>query len=210
MKYPILMADIVDSRKADQILLINEFKRIVNYINNRWEMSILSPLTITLGDEFQGVIKDMESCYKLVFDMEEFIIEHSLSIKLRYVMNYGIIETPINRDIAYEMLGDGLTQAREQLNKLKASSNRFMILSDKNEMNSAVISDLFLLYGSYIDSWKLNEYQMVSEFLKDKDYKVVAKNLGMNKSSTWRRYKSLHIEEYKTTKDLILTLNRIL
>lgn len=204
------MADIVDSRKADQILLINEFKRIVNYINNRWEMSILSPLTITLGDEFQGVIKDMESCYKLVFDMEEFIIEHSLSIKLRYVMNYGIIETPINRDIAYEMLGDGLTQAREQLNKLKASSNRFMILSDKNEMNSAVISDLFLLYGSYIDSWKLNEYQMVSEFLKDKDYKVVAKNLGMNKSSTWRRYKSLHIEEYKTTKDLILTLNRIL
>lgn len=210
MKYPILMADIVDSRKADQILLINEFKRAVHYINNRWEMSIMSPLTITLGDEFQGVIKDMESCYKLVFDMEEFIIEHSLSIKLRYVMNYGIIETPINRDIAYEMLGDGLTQAREQLNKLKSSSNRFMILSDKNEMNSAVISDLFLLYGSYIDSWKLNEYRLVSEFLKNKDYKVVANNLGMNKSSTWRRYKSLHIEEYNTTKDLILTLNRIL
>lgn len=204
------MADIVDSRKADQALLINEFKSVVHYINNKWKVSIISPLTITLGDEFQGIIEDMESCYKLVFDMEEYIVENSLSIKLRYVMNYGNIETPINRNIAYEMLGNGLTQAREMLNKLKSSSNRFMILSDKNGMSTNILNDLFLLYGSYIDSWKLKEYQMVSEFLKDQDYKVIADNLGMNRSSTWRRYKSLHIEEYNTTKNLILTLNKIL
>lgn len=210
MRYPILMADIVDSRKANQTLLINEFKNVVVFINNKWKASIISPLTITLGDEFQGIIKDMESCYKLVFDMEEFIVENSLSIKLRYVMNYGIIETPINRNIAYEMLGNGLTQAREYLNKLKSSSNRFIVLSDNKGKTTAVINDLFLLYGSYIDSWKLSEYQMVSEFLKDKDYKVVANNLGMNKSSTWRRYKSLHIEEYNTTRNLILTLNKML
>lgn len=204
------MADIVDSRKTNQNLLINEFKDVVDFINNKWKESILSPLTITLGDEFQGIIQDMESCYKLVFDMEEFIIKNSLRIKLRYVMNYGNIETPINKNIAYEMLGYGLTQTREQLNKLKSKSNRFIVLSANTGKTTAVINDLFLLYGSYIDSWKLNEYQMVSEFLKDKDYKVVANNLGMNKSSTWRRYKSLHIEEYNTTKDLILTLNKIL
>lgn len=152
----------------------------------------------------------MDSSYKLVFDMEEFILENALNLKLRYVINYGSIETPINRDVAYEMLGDGLTQAREQLNKLKSTSNRFMILSDKNGKTASVINDLFLLYTSYVDSWKPNEYQMISEILKDKDYKVIADNLGMNRSSTWRRYKSLHIEEYNITKNLILTLNKIL
>lgn len=32
--------------------------------------------------------------------------------KLHYVGHYGEIQTPINREIAYEMMGPGLTQAR--------------------------------------------------------------------------------------------------
>lgn len=210
MKYPILMADIVDSRKANQSLLIDELRKVVHYINNKWRESIISPLTITLGDEFQGVIKDIESCYRLMFDMEEFILTNASGIKLRYVMNYGNIDTPINKNVAYEMLGDGLTLAREELNKLKSSSNRFRILSHKNKQATTVMNDLFLLYGSYVDSWKMKEYHIVTEFLKNSDYKIVADKLNMNKSSTWRRYKTLYIEEYNTTKELILTLNKIL
>lgn len=71
------------------------------------------------------------------------------------------------------MLGDGLTFAREELNKLKSSFNRFRILSVKNEQATVVMNDLFLLFGSYVDSWKMKE-------------------------------------EYNTTKELILTLNKIL
>lgn len=204
------MADIVDSRKANQSLLIDELRKVVHYINNKWRESIISPLTITLGDEFQGVIKDIESCYRLMFDMEEFILTNASGIKLRYVMNYGNIDTPINKNVAYEMLGDGLTLAREELNKLKSSSNRFRILSHKNKQATTVMNDLFLLYGSYVDSWKMKEYHIVTEFLKNSDYKIVADKLNMNKSSTWRRYKTLYIEEYNTTKELILTLNKIL
>jgi hypothetical protein len=210
MRYPILMADIVDSRKADPALLINEFRNLVRSINMKWEGSIISPLTITLGDEFQGIIQDMDTCYKLIFDMEEFIITNSMDIKLRYLVNYGNIDTPINNHNAYEMLGEGLTYAREQLNKLKSGTHRFKIFSDKDEQTTAIINDLFLLYAGYVDSWKLSEYTIIAQFLKDKDYKVVAKNLNMNKSSTWRRHKNLHIEEYNTTKKLILTLNKIL
>lgn len=204
------MADIIDSRKADPALLINEFRTIVRSINMKWEESIISPLTITLGDEFQGIIQNMETCYKLIFDIEEFIIANSLDIKLRYLVNYGKIDTPINKHIAYEMLGDGLTYAREQLNKLKSSTHRFKIFSDKDQQTTAIINDLFLLYAGYVDSWKLSEYPIISEFLKDRDYKVVANKLNMNKSSTWRRHKNLYIQEYNTTKELILTLNKIL
>lgn len=204
------MADIIGSRKGDQGLLINEFRALVHYINGKWKAFIVSPLTITLGDEFQGILKDMESCYKVVFDMEEYIIDNDLSVKLRYVMNYGRIETPINKNMAYEMLGGGLTETREQLNKLKTSSTRFTVLSEIPAKSTAVVNNVFILYSSYIDSWRLNEYHIVSEFLKDKDYKVVASKLRMNKSSTWRRYKSLNIAEYNITKDLILTLNNML
>lgn len=54
------MADIVDSRKANQTLLIDELKKVVHFINNKWEASIVSPLTITLGDEFQWSASPIE------------------------------------------------------------------------------------------------------------------------------------------------------
>lgn len=204
------MADIIGSRRTDQTSLINEFKHAVDFINTNWSTSTKSPLTITLGDEFQGVLNDMESCFKLVFDMEEYFVRNSLNIKLRYVMHYGHIDTPINKEVAYGMLGSGLTQAREQLTKLKSSSNRFFVLTTDKDNTASVINDLFFLYESYRDSWKLNDYPIVSEFLENSDYKAVADNLLMNKSSAWRRHKSLYIEEYNTAKSLILTLNNIL
>lgn len=204
------MADIIDSRKTDQNKLITELKMVVDAINGTWKRSILSPLTITLGDEFQCIVMDIETSFKLVFEIEEFIIARSLQIKLRYVINYGKIETPINGNIAYEMLGSGLTQAREQLNLMKPNLNRFRLLNNTTEKSLHVLNDLFFLYISYIDSWKSAENQMISEFLNGKDYKIVAAHLGMNKSSTWRRFKTLKIEEYNTTKNLILTLNKML
>src|SRR5699024_11218710 len=114
MKYPILMADIVDSRKTNSSALINDFRKIVKYINTEWSDSILSPLTITLGDEFQSLMKDIESCYKVIFDIEEYIILNSLNLKIRYIVNYGEINTRINKKITYVILGRGINNVREQ------------------------------------------------------------------------------------------------
>lgn len=210
MKYPILMADIVDSRKTNSSALINDFRKIVKYINTEWSDSILSPLTITLGDEFQSLMKDIESCYKVIFDIEEYIILNSLNLKIRYIVNYGEIDTPINKNIAYEMLGKGLTYAREQLNLLKSSQTRFKVSINKSLDTVDVMNNLFVIYGSYVDSWKMKDFGMVSEFIRHNDYKIVADELNMNRSSTWRRYKTLKIEEYNLIKDTILTLHNLL
>ena len=61
-------------------------------------------MTITLGDEFQGVIDSTENAIKVIFEIEEEIINNNQDLKLRYVINKGKIDTPINKNIAYEML----------------------------------------------------------------------------------------------------------
>ena len=99
MDYLVLMADVIGSRKKESTELISEFKRIVNYINDKWSKEILSPLTITLGDEFQGVINTTENSIKVIFDIEEEIIKNNQDLKLRYVVNKGKIDTPINKNI---------------------------------------------------------------------------------------------------------------
>lgn len=208
--YPILMADMLNSRKRNSNQLISEFKHLIAAINKKWKKQILSPLTITLGDEFQGLIDTPENAIKIIFDLEEEIIKNTYDIKLRYVLNEGEIETAINNKIAYGMLGKGLTEARENLTKLKSTKHRFKIITEPNNQYLNIINDLFIIYENYVDNWKPNEYFIVKEFILNKSYQEVAELLDMNVSSAWRRQRTLNIEEYNICKNTILKLNQIL
>jgi hypothetical protein len=205
MEYPILMADIINSGKKDSKLLMSQLKEIVKSINSKAQF--LSPLTITLGDEFQGVANSIDTGIKTIIEIEEMIIQNQFDLKLRYVLNYGHIETEINTKTAYEMLGDGLTEARENLNELKNKDSRFLICLGLGMKDSAdILNKTFIIYQSFADSWKLNDYKIVAEFLKTDDYKIVAEKVNLDRSSAWRRRKSLKMHEYETIKNIILTL----
>lgn len=210
LNYPILMADIIHSRKLNSVDLMTDFKRIIKDVNVKWAQEIQSPLTITLGDEFQGILSTVEVACRIIFDIEEELIKSNQAFKLRYVLNVGKIDTPLNKERAHEMLGEGLTIAREKLNELKTDKTRFHFIIPKYAEGEKMLNDLFVLYGSYVDKWKRSEYPIVKEFLLDKNYQEVAKIVKVNPSSAWRRQKSLSIEEYATCKQLILNLHTIL
>lgn len=202
--YAILMADIIKSRRADARVLISDLKKLVELMNQKWSGTLLSPLTITLGDEFQGVIRDMKSAIEMIIAMEEMVVTHGLQIKLRYVLNYGIIETPLNAERAYEMLGPGLTEAREKLEFIKTNRNRFFVMNAGQAMQTQMINDLLQIYGKYIDDWSVKDLYFVAAFLNLKDYKRVAEVTGINVASAWKRKKSLNIDEYFTCKKALL------
>ena len=75
------MADIIASSEKNQIELMNNFKELVNEINKTFKDEILSPLTITLGDEFQCVLKDLKSSTDIILQLEENIIHKKLNFK---------------------------------------------------------------------------------------------------------------------------------
>lgn len=201
---PILMADIKSSGNKNGLVLISDFKHLVHAINKKHHALLLSPLTITLGDEFQGIATSVENAIKLIFEIEELIVKENYDFKLRYVMNLGKIDTKINRKIAYEMLGEGLTEARKELNDLKKHDSRFFIKLNKSPEDQ--INKAFVVFQSYIDDWKTKDRKAVTEFLRLNDYKKVALAIKTDASSAWRRKKSLKIREYLYIKEIILFL----
>jgi len=204
--YPILMADIINSRVSEPEKTIYQFNEIIDFINKKFKDDIISPLTITLGDEFQGITRNIQDAITIIFSIEEYIISHEYNLKLRYVLNIGKIETKINNDIAYGMLGEGLTKAREELNNLKTSKNRILIITD-NIFYNQIINDLFKIYQNYIEQWKNKDIPYLREFIiNKKNYREVAELLNLNISSSWRRVKTLNIDEYFTIKKLIINL----
>jgi len=201
--YIIIMADIIDSRKNDQKELMNQFKKVTKEVNYDQKKVLLSPMTITLGDEFQGIVDSVESAVNLIFFIEEKIIHDHAGFKLRYVIFEGAIDTPINKVTAHEMLGDGLTKARETLEETKNSNCRYHF-SLKNKKKSDALVDSMYIYQSILDDWKVSkDYHLITTFIKHRDYKKVADELGKTRSQIWKREKSLKIEAYFSCKSVI-------
>jgi hypothetical protein len=194
------MADVIGSSEANKGKLMKQFVQLVAEINKENEELLLSPLTITLGDEFQGVMKGLRESLSIIFSLEEKIFRNTPGFSLRYVVVEGTIDTAINRDIAYGMLGDGLTIARKYLENLKKSKHRFYFnLKDKKK--EAELNNLFIALQDIVDDWdREKDYNLVSKFLELNDYKAVALNLNKERSLMWKRNKSLKIDSYNALK----------
>lgn len=204
MKKYILMADIIKSsaKKASKLLPI--FKSMVSEVNVEYKTKIESPLTITLGDEFQGVVDSLPDALSIIIEIEESLLSKR-DFDLRFSLVYGKIETPINKEYAHEMLGEGLTYARKKLNDLKKSNNRFFFKTKQKE-TSDMLEKAFVWYQSIIDDWNQDDAKVAALFLDKKDYKEVAQILNKDKSTMWRRERSLKIYEYLTCKELIFSI----
>lgn len=205
MQAIILMADIQNSSQQDQKKLAIQFKALIESANKYFKNELKSPLTITLGDEFQGIPETLATGLKIIFHLEETILRKEYTMKLRYILNTGKIETPVNHKYTHGMMGSGLTAARNQLTLLKKERYRFRISTNSPVKNTALNHALFL-YQTYIDHWRLKDYAIVSSFLNLIDYKMVARKHKLNPSSTWRRQKTLNIAQYISIKEILFYL----
>lgn len=128
--YFILMGDIVKSRNHDSNNLNKKLNEIISNGNQKFSKSILSHLEITIGDEFQCIMKDIESLLELMYYID--IALSYENINCRFSIGYGEVNGNINKNSAYNIIGTGLTYTHELLNnKDNKNKYRFFIQDDK-------------------------------------------------------------------------------
>jgi|LGVE01.1.fsa_nt_gb hypothetical protein len=203
--YFILMGDVVASRRVDARELRRHLKSLVASCNSDLKSLILSPYTITLGDEFQGIALSLRAIAESIFYFEETRVKKKYHFKLHYVGHYGEIQTPINREIAYEMMGPGLTQARALLTDRYRGRPRFVFdLPDRRLSNN--LTRLCKVIDSITDRWNVEDYPLIADMLMNSSNAEVAVKHDKNRSQIWKRRKHLLITEYKLIKDVLLEL----
>lgn len=201
------MADIIDSRNKGSKTLMLDFKQIVATVRKKYRNRFLSPITITLGDEFQAVVKSLSATVEIIFSIEEEIIKMGKDIRLKYVVEYGNVDTDINSKIAYEMLGGGLTSAREHLLESKREKDKRVNFYLRNEEAGLAIENAFFVAISIRDKWKVKDSNLMAAFMEHRNYQKVAQALSVDRSQIWRREKTLMIKEYFALKETIKYLS---
>ncbi len=204
----IIMADIVASSDYEGAAMMRAFRAMVDRANAAHATRLLSPLTITLGDEFQGVPVDVPAAIDIVLELEEQRVRQGALFKLRYVIRTGTIDTPINPHSAHQMVGEGLAGARRQLAELKKNRHARIGIAIAPAAVRDALSDMFAVYFSLVDDWKEKDLDLVEAFLDELDNAEAARRVNRSRTSVLRRYRSLRIAAYHAARRLLHYLAR--
>ena len=207
MKYAILMGDVRGSRELRGEALARCLEVLTIEANGKFAGEVASPLTVTLGDEFQGVLKSEGAATRVILWMERKLLELGPkwelgAIQLRYALNWGEIESPLNRERAHGMLGAGLTRAREMLSEGKRESRYRFNLQDGGKTET--LGELFEVLEALRRDWKSQDFDLIRRLLEEEDDTLLGKEFARDRTSIYRRRLSLKTDAYLILETLIL------
>jgi hypothetical protein len=203
--YTILMGDVEGSSELDADMVQQKLKSFVHSVNQKYSHVILSPLTITLGDEFQGICKNTQRGIHLLLEMEKMALAYQLPFRMHFVVMEGEIDTEINTETAYGMLGAGLTQARELLSSKRRDRKRFEIRF-ADSFKTTQLNRLFEVLDTLSQNWKPEDFELILSMLQHQNNQTVADRHQKNRAQIWKRRNTLQIEAYRLTSEVITDL----
>ena len=190
------MGDLVGSERASSVKAVHRaFNKAVAHANESHAVHIASPLTITLGDEFQGLIKSFASAWDaaVALRLELLLAE----IPCRFVVGAATLETPLNTKEAWNMMGSGLSAARDKLNdKGTASAYRFSFPAEP------VVGPLLDAVGDALteieEAWTPTQLEYYSKSRAPKrNNAVVARKLGVAERTLYKVLRAGRADAHK-------------
>lgn len=110
MIYLVLIGDIVASKAIrNRSQFQSQFETVLEQASQQYRPILISPLTLTIGDEFQAVLGGTANLFQLI----AFVEQQMSSVAFRFGFGLGAIVTEINTQRAIGMDGPAFHFARQ-------------------------------------------------------------------------------------------------
>lgn len=189
----VLMGDIVGSERARSVKTVHRvFNKAIDFANERYADGIESPLTITLGDEFQGLLRTLSHAWRVACDLRFRLLVANISC--RFVIGTARLETPVNTREAWNMMGGGLAEAREKLNDKRTGNAYRFSVPEKPIIESLLdaVGDSLTEVETAWTATQLEYYRAVHDSARSKA--AVAKSLGVSARSLFKVLRAARAE----------------
>ena len=206
MKKIALIGDIVSSRKIKK--REETQKRLRRYFNavNASHKTLISPFTITLGDEFQALYGRSGDLFKDIWEIMLILYP----VKVRFSIGVGQLSTRINKKQSIGMDGPAFHNARKGLIQLKKTSYLFNITTDTENSNKLARHSLFLI--SHISSkWKSTRLKILVMLYEGKTAKEISAKLKISDKAVYKNIDSGGLSLIvEITKEITKELNSLI
>ncbi|NLX76554.1 MAG: hypothetical protein GXZ01_04165 [Clostridiaceae bacterium] len=211
--YIAIIGDIRNSKKIkDREDVQVKLRNTLGSINDKYAQDIASRFTITLGDEFQGLLLDGKNLMSIVTEIERKMYP----AKIRFGIGIGDIVTDINPELSIGADGPAYHKARQAIEFLRQNERRkeaaVTDIRFETDGGDSICIELINTVTSLItaikNSWTDRQREAIWDMMEHDDTQAnVAKRLGIRQSSL---QKHLSGGSYYTYREALNEVGKIL
>ncbi len=198
MKYLVLIGDVLGSRQLPaRAQFQRRLKSALQGLNAR-RRTLVSPYTLTLGDEFQAVYRDAQGVYADIFTL----LTELAPVKARFAVAVGEIVTPINPKQSIGMDGRAFHLARARLEKLKRDG-QLLGVQDAGDPRWKLPGAALGVLSGLMEGWRQNRLQLFAGVLAGTPVPELAKSTGITIRAVNKNIRAADLDEWKRIVDEI-------
>ncbi len=208
-----IIGDIKQSKTIENRREVQEkLKSALDEINKNHSDDIASKFSITLGDEFQGLLRNGKNTMDIITEIEM----EMYPVEIRFGVGIGAITTDVNKEMSLGADGPAYYNARNAIETLKDDEKKrqtdaayIRLETDGDNIAATImINTIMTLLTVIKDSWSDRQREIIWDMLKHQDSQTdVAKRFKINQSSV---QKGLSKGKYYAYKDALDTLGKAL
>lgn len=211
--YIAVIGDIKKSKSIEERKMFqNKLNKVLNEVNEIYADSISSKFTVTLGDEFQGLLHQGKNVMNII----QYIKSACYPIEVRFGIGVGAISTEINTMVAIGADGPGYYKARDSIENLKllekknesTFSDVQIKIDGDNSLQELSLNSILKLMYSIEKGWTKKQREVVNYvLLKEKNQTETAEYFKVTQSNIQQILSKAHYYAYKEAFD---SVNKIL
>lgn len=181
-RYIVAVGDLVASRKlVHRSAVQDELKACLKSLNAKKREGVLSPYTITLGDEFQAVFSGPDRLFHDAFRIMKAI--HPVA--MRFSFGIGRIDTKINPKQAIGMDGPAFHLARAAIEQLKRTKN-LMVIATSEWPDVTLANESLDLVSHLVRKWDRNQFEVLLGVYTQRAVKDIAADLDVTDKAIYK------------------------
>lgn len=207
--YTVIIGDIIDSKLlSNRKQVQTDFHNTLHRINNKYTDEIASKFAITLGDEFQGLLKNSSEAVRIILEIEEAMAP----VDMRFGVGIGEISTDINFEQSSEIDGPAYHRARAMVEQLEVNEKQYfrpagniLIASheDKKETDQLLNTILSVTHALKLD-WTAKQKEIIANYQRcGENQSKTAKELDVAQSSVSRALSAANYATYQAAMETI-------
>lgn len=211
-RYGAVMGDLVGSSEAADLRRLHAtFNRGIDGANERFTGELASPLTITLGDEFQGLAPDLVTAFVIGHHVRISLLKETLLVRI--AVGTADLETDLNPSKAWNMMGPGLAETRAKLSD-KKDANCYRFSMPQDPVLELLLDGVGRSLTTIEDAWTETQVEYVTAILEDpgQPRSRTATDLGISENSLYKVLRSanfrLYTQQLDTVRDALTLVER--
>ncbi len=207
MNYFVVIGDIIRSRSVPNRYELQEsFAMTLREVQHNYGDQITSPLTLTIGDEFQAIISIANGLFKMMYEIELQL----KNVELRYGLGIGEIYTPINKISSIGMDGPAFHLAREAVEEARREGIRYKF-KHKGELAEKRINTLFRWMDVTTRKWNKQRKAILQYYQEEYTQQEIARWVQISQPAVSKNINDPYFKLVDQTQRLIIKeLNHIL